>query len=94
MHILPNVQTLGGSTGGGSGFPFTSELPNGWRIRFSTSPILDVNRQHTEFGIEPDIPVTLSSEDTEKGKDTLIEAAIQALLPAGAPKRGEIARSP
>jgi hypothetical protein len=82
MSVLPNVRTLGGSTGGGSGFPFTSELPNGWRIRFSTSPILDVNRQHTEFGIEPDIPVTLSSDDVEKGKDTLIETAIQALLSA------------
>jgi hypothetical protein len=82
MSILPNVRTLGGSTGGGSGFPFTSELPNGWRIRFSTSPILDINRQHTEFGIEPDIPVTLSADDMEKSKDTLIETAIQLLLAA------------
>jgi hypothetical protein len=80
MRVLPNVQTLGGSTGGGSGFPFTSELPNGWRVRFSTSPILDINKQHTEFGIEPDIPVTLTSEDVEKQKDTLIESAIQLLL--------------
>jgi hypothetical protein len=80
MQILPNVRTLGGSTGGGSGFPFTSELPNGWQIRFSTSPILDINKQHTEFGIEPDIPVNLSSEDIKNGKDTLIETAIQLLL--------------
>jgi hypothetical protein len=80
MRVLPNVQTLGGSTGGGSGFPFTSELPNGWRIRFSTSPILDIDKQHTEFGIEPDIPVTLTPEDVEKQKDTLIESAIQLLL--------------
>jgi hypothetical protein len=85
MRVLPNVQTLGGSTGGGSGFPFTSELPNGWRIRFSTSPILDVNKQHTEFGIEPDIPVSLAPADVEKGKDTLIETAIQLLLTAGQP---------
>jgi hypothetical protein len=80
MHVLPNVQTLGGSTGGGSGFPFTSELPNGWRIRFSTSPILDINKQHTEFGIEPDILVALASEDVEKGEDTLIEKAVRLLL--------------
>jgi hypothetical protein len=80
MRILPNVRTLGGSTGGGSGFPFTSELPNGWRIRFSTSPILDVDKRHTEFGIEPDIAVTLLPDDIEKNKDTLIETAIQLLL--------------
>lgn len=89
MHILSNVLTLGSSTGGGSGFPFTSELPNGWRIRFSTSPILDVNKQHTEFGIEPDIPVTLFSEDVKKGKDTLIETAIQVLLSADPPSKSK-----
>jgi hypothetical protein len=80
MHVLPNVRTLGGSTGGGSGFPFMSELPNGWRIRFSTSPILDVNKEHTEFGIEPDIFVELNAEDAEKGLDTLVEKAVQLLL--------------
>lgn len=80
MKELPNVTTLGGTTGGGSGFPFTSELPNGWRIRFSTSPILDVSKQHTEFGIAPDIEVTLSNDDTEKELDTLIEEAIKLLL--------------
>ncbi|MDR1623467.1 MAG: S41 family peptidase [Tannerellaceae bacterium] len=80
MRELPNVRTLGGNTGGGSGFPFTSELPNGWSIRFSTSPILNVNMQHTEFGIEPDIEVTLPTEDMEKGRDTLIETAINLLL--------------
>jgi len=80
IRELPNVRILGGSTGGGSGFPFTSELPNGWSIRFSTSPILDVNMQHTEFGIEPDIEVELLTKDTERGRDTLVETAISLLL--------------
>ncbi|GHT30347.1 peptidase S41 [Bacteroidia bacterium] len=80
MHVLPNVYTLGDTTGGGSGFPFTSELPNGWEVRFSTSPILDINKQHTEFGIAPDIQISLDSKDEEKRKDTLIETAIQHLL--------------
>jgi hypothetical protein len=80
MHILPHVRTLGDTTGGGSGFPFTSELPNGWRVRFSTSPILDVHKQHTEFGIKPDIPVSLTREDEEAHKDTLIEEAIRILM--------------
>jgi hypothetical protein len=80
MKVLPNVTILGGRTGGGSGFPFTSELPNGWSIRFSTSPILDVDKQHTEFGIDPDIEVELTDEDIKENKDTLIEEAIRILL--------------
>ncbi|MDR1403293.1 MAG: S41 family peptidase [Tannerellaceae bacterium] len=80
MRELPNVRTLGGSTGGGSGFPFTSELPNGWSIRFSTSPILDVNMQHTEFGIEPDVEINLLPQDIENRRDALLEAAMELLL--------------
>ncbi|MDR2497002.1 MAG: S41 family peptidase [Tannerellaceae bacterium] len=79
VGILPNVRTLGDTTGGGSGFPLTSELPNGWRVRFSSSPILDVNMQHTEFGVAPHFPVALAPADEEKHVDTLIETAIQIL---------------
>jgi hypothetical protein len=80
MQILSNVHTLGDTTGGGSGFPFTSELPNGWRVRFSSSPILNVEKQHTEFGINPDIKVALKHTDEEKGIDTLIETAVRILM--------------
>lgn len=79
MKILPNVTIMGDQTGGGSGLPFNSELPNGWRVRFSASPMLDANKQHTEYGIEPDIYVQLKPEDISKGIDTLIEAAIAFL---------------
>ena len=79
MLCCPNVQTLGDRTGGGSGMPFTSELPNGWMVRFSACPQYDKNKQHIEFGIEPTIPCSLSQEDVAKGKDTLIETA-RALL--------------
>ena len=34
-----NIIQVGDQTGGGSGLPFTSELPNGWSIRFSASQI-------------------------------------------------------
>lgn len=80
MRLLPQVTTLGDKTGGGSGLPFSSELPNGWSVRFSACPILDVDKQHTEFGIEPDIPVSMTSEDISNGYDTLIEAALRILL--------------
>lgn len=80
MRLLPQVTILGDRTGGGSGLPFSSELPNGWSVRFSACPVLDVNKQHTEFGIDPDIFVSMTSEDILSGYDTLIEAALKVLL--------------
>ena len=79
MHALPHTTIIGDRTGGGSGLPFSSELPNGWSVRFSACPSFDANMQHTEFGIEPDIKVEMSNEDRDKGLDTIIETA-RALL--------------
>lgn len=79
MKMLPQVTTIGDVTGGGSGLPFYSELPNGWAVRFSASPILNSDMQHTEFGINPDIKVDMSDEDMKDGKDTIIETAIHWL---------------
>jgi len=80
MRYLSHVTVMGDCTGGGSGLPFNSELPNGWRVRFSASPMLDVNKQITEDGIEPHITVTMQRADADKGKDTIIESAIAFLL--------------
>ena len=66
---------MGDRTGGGSGLPFSSELPNGWSIRFSACPMYDAQMNHIEFGIEPDISISLDSTDVAKRKDTLIETA-------------------
>ncbi len=79
MRNLPNVTIMGDKTGGGSGMPFTSELPNGWSIRFSASPHFDKDMQHTEFGIEPDIKVDMTKEDMYEGIDTMIETAREYL---------------
>ncbi len=79
MRELPNVTIMGGKTGGGSGMPFTSELPNGWSLRYSASPHFDANMQSTEFGIEPDIHVDMIKEDMIDGIDTIIETARQYL---------------
>lgn len=83
MRYLPLVTLVGDKTGGGAGIPFSSELPNGWGVRFSACPMLDADKQHIEFGIEPDRYVNLSKEDEHKGVDTLIEEA-RAMLRAGA----------
>ena len=79
MNCLPQVILLGDKTGGGSGLPFSSELPNGWGVRFSASPMLDAQKQHIEFGIDPDVKLDMTDEDEDQGRDTLIEAA-RALL--------------
>jgi C-terminal processing protease CtpA/Prc len=60
--------------------PLSNELPNGWMVRFSASPMYNGSMQHIEFGIDPDIKVDLDSADVAKGKDTLIERAVSYLV--------------
>lgn len=79
MRHLPQVTIVGDTTGGGSGLPFTSELPNGWRIRFSSCPITDVDGTITEFGVAPDVRVDLLDTDAAQGRDTMLETAFQVL---------------
>ncbi|MBQ8502244.1 MAG: S41 family peptidase [Bacteroides sp.] len=79
MRCFPLVTLVGDKTGGGSGLPFSSELPNGWGVRFSASPHLDADKEHIEFGIEPDVKVDMTDEDEEQGKDTIIETARKLL---------------
>ena len=79
MKQMPQAIIIGNQTGGGSGLPFSSELPNGWSIRFSASPIFDPEMKHIEFGIEPDIKVNITSDDYQKGIDTIIETARKTL---------------
>ena len=82
MRYLPLVTLMGDKSGGGSGLPFSSELPNGWGVRFSASPHLDAEGQHIEFGIDPDVKLDMDTDDEARGIDTMIEAA-RALLKAG-----------
>jgi len=79
MRHLPQVTIVGDTTGGGSGLPFTSELPNGWRIRFSSCPITDVDGTVTEFGVAPDVRVDLLDADAAQGRDTMLETAFRVL---------------
>ena len=79
MKNLPGVILVGDRTGGGSGLPFSSELPGGWSIRFSASPTLDVNGENTEFGIAPDVRVHLGANDRTQAKDSMIETAVREL---------------
>ncbi len=75
MRHFPEVIIVGDRTGGGAGLPFSSELPNGWSIRFSACPIYDSDMRSTENGMEPDVSVGLSSGDISRGTDSMIEKA-------------------
>lgn len=80
MKVLPGVIQIGDRTGGGAGMPMSSELPNGWYVRMSMAPYMDVDKHYTEFGIEPDIRVDMSAEDEKDGVDTIIETARDWLM--------------
>ena len=79
MRCCPNVTVIGDQTGGGAGLPFSSELPNGWGVRFSACPMYDRNKQSTEHGIAPDYHVDITKEDALKSLDTIIEFARKKL---------------
>ena len=80
MRELPHVAVMGDRTGGGSGLPMNSTLPNGWNVRYSACPILDAQGRNTEFGIEPDIKAELTAEDWNSGRDTMIESAKELIF--------------
>lgn len=75
MKCCPNVTVVGDKTGGGAGMPFSSEMPNGWAVRFSACPMYDKDMQCTEFGIEPEYNISLTDDDFLRGRDTIIEYA-------------------
>lgn len=78
MKYAPNAIIIGDQTGGGGGLPFSSEIPNGWMVRFSTSPTLNAEKQHIEWGIKPDIHVDMNIGDDKN--DSIIDTAIKEIL--------------
>lgn len=80
MKLAPYALIVGDKTGGGGGLPLSSEIPNGWMIRFSASPIFDSHMQHIEEGIEPDIQKDMSKRGAINGYDSIIEEAIRQII--------------
>lgn len=78
MKTLPHVEIIGARTGGGGGLPFSSELPNGWSVRFSASPINDPNDMPTEEGIDPSegCEVHCTAEELAAGTDAILDFAL------------------
>jgi C-terminal processing protease CtpA/Prc len=82
MKLFPQVTIMGDQTGGGCGLPFHYELPNGWSVRISSSPLLDANKTYTEYGVEPDIKVNIKESDQLNYIDTILETALDYLTDA------------
>lgn len=78
MKHASNTIIVGDNTGGGGGMPISSELPIGWTIRFSASPMYDTDKNHTEWGIAPDEKVDMDTSDTQS--DAIIEKAIELVV--------------
>lgn len=76
MRMTPKTVVVGDKTGGGGGLPLSSEIPNGWMVRFSAAPMFDADMNHTEWGIEPNVKDSITPEDYANGIDPIIERAI------------------
>lgn len=81
MKSLPNVVVAGAKTGGGGGLPFSSEIPNGWAVRFSACPLLNADMESIEGGITPTrhCEVHAPEDELALGKDAIIDFALDLL---------------
>lgn len=79
MSGLPQVRIVGAVTGGGGGMPATTELPNGWAVRYSASPITDAKGRNTENGIAPHegCEVHCTAAELAAGKDAILDFALK-----------------
>lgn len=79
MALLPNVRIVGDTTGGGSGMPFSSEIPCGWGLRMSACPVYDARMQLTEHGVEPSegCHIDLDPQAALSGTDTMLDFALE-----------------
>ena len=76
MASLPHVVLIGDRTGGGGGAPYSGELMNGWHFRFSTTQMVDQEKEQIENGVPVDIEQDLLPADQAKGVDTILEMAL------------------
>ncbi|NJN34768.1 MAG: S41 family peptidase [Saprospiraceae bacterium] len=60
MKNLPNVKIIGDWTGGGGGTPTSTQLPNGWVVRYSGTVTLANDGLNIEDGVPPTIKQDLS----------------------------------
>ncbi len=79
MKTLPQVRVIGARTGGGGGMPMSYELPNGWLVRLTASPIYAPDGSCIEAGIDPSPGFECHSpaEELAQGRDGILECALE-----------------
>lgn len=77
VNLADNAIRMGQVSGGGTGMPATSELPNGWRVRYSAVKSYDHEMKQYEAGLKPDIFVENESYlDNPGARDNILISAI------------------
>lgn len=81
MASLPGVELIGARTGGGGGMPMTYDLPCGWSVRLSASPVYDPSGRCIEQGVDPSegCEVHCTAEELASGRDAILDFAIARL---------------
>ena len=80
MQTLPNVTTIGATTGGASGCPETFALGDGWI--YSVPVCYDMTAGHRVIewnGIQPEIPVRTTRLEFDRGEDPVLDEAVKIL---------------
>lgn len=76
---FPNITLMGDTTGGGGGAPVFTDLANGWVIRVSGTQFFGLDGLNVEGGVPPDVFVEMDSTEMRRGKDSMLELALETL---------------
>lgn len=81
MKSLPSVILIGSETGGGGGLPFSAQLPNGWRVRFSAAPVTNASLESIEKGVKPTDGYEIIASEIElaRGHDAVLDKALSII---------------
>ncbi|MDO4695836.1 S41 family peptidase [Porphyromonas sp.] len=81
VRVAKNVVRIGLPSGGGGGLPAVSELPNGWRVRYSAVRGYDRDTVSLEGGVDPDIYVANEIFDVDPdAPDRIMGKAIEYIV--------------
>lgn len=80
LRVLPHVVTVGTRTSGSMGETENEILPNGWVYRTDMQRSLDAaGRSWAGIGIQPDLRIDNTAQETRRGRDRALEASIAVL---------------
>ncbi len=83
MKAAARATIVGDSTGGASGSPIVRELPNGWTYQYPEWIEYTLeNRTYENVGLAPDVVVSATFADVQRGVDAQLARALQLALSA------------